>query len=45
MVQTLAKKDGKNLVYDQHTNGGWTWELHAASAVSFLYLSTIYNEI
>ena len=33
MVQSLAKNDGKNMVYDQHTNGGWTLQRHAASDV------------
>jgi len=34
MVQSLASHDGKTIIYDQHTNGGWTMGDHAASATS-----------
>jgi len=34
MVQSLAQNDGKSIQYDSHTNGGWTWGKHAASATT-----------
>jgi len=34
MVEQLAANDGKTIRYDQHTNGGWTWGKHAASATT-----------
>lgn len=39
MVEQLAANDGKTMRYDQHTNGGWTWGKHAASAVAFENIS------
>ena len=33
MVQELARYDGKTIKYDSHTNGGWTLQKHASSAV------------
>ena len=36
MVQELARYDGKIIRYESHTNGGWTLQQHAASAVIFI---------
>ena len=33
MVQELGRYEGKSISYDQHTNGGWTLQKHANSAV------------
>ena len=41
MVQSLAQQDGKSIQYDQHTNGGWTWEKHATSAVMFVNIEIL----
>ena len=38
MVQELARYDGKTISYKSHTNGGWTLQQHAASAVIFIEL-------
>ena len=45
MVEQLAANDGKTIRYDQHTNGGWTWGKHAASAVIFQHISFLILEI
>ena len=45
MVEQLAANDGKTIRYDQHTNGGWTWGKHAASAVTFQHISCLIPKI
>jgi len=41
MVAKVAKADGIEMEYDSHTEGGWTWELHANSQET---LDKIYSQ-
>ena len=33
LVGRLAAAAGEHIVFDSHTEGGWTWEMHSTSQV------------